>query len=151
MKQILISVPRNRLYSEVASTTAYLGVKQAPGDDSGSHFDRLAVIDADEALLSRFTAEAVSALVERLKGLVADINLSSSAVALTLSLSESYDDCLTVSVTGNFEAYMAASVTARWLRIVQPDQEAVWQTESQRLLNEIISALYHRNPPRRHK
>lgn len=151
MKQILITILRSRLYSEVAATTAYLGAKQAPDDKPGEHFDRLAVIDADEALLSRFTAEAVSALVERLKGMVANVDLSSSAISLTLSVSDSYDDCLTLSVKGNFEAYMTASVTARWLRIVEPAREEVWQTEALRLLNEIISALYHRNPPRRHK
>lgn len=149
MKEVSLIVSRSRLYGEVARTTAYLGVKQAPSDNPGDHFDRLAVIDGDKALLDRLSNEAALALVEQIKGCVAAINLTDDLISVSLSLSDSYDTCLTVSVTGNFEAYMAAFVTARWLRLTLPEKEEVWAVESRRLLTEISSALYHRNPPRR--
>lgn len=166
MKQMLISIPLSRLCSEVSRTTAYLGAKQAPADDPGRHYDRIAVIDEDRSLLARFASEAVSAFTERLKGMVsnsvpssdftsASKSVSSSGsdsdISLILTLSDSFDDRLSASVSDNFEAYMAAFITARWLRLVQPDKEAVWLTESQRLLNEIVSVVYYRNPPKRRK
>lgn len=149
MKEFSLSVSRSRLYSEVARTTAYLGVKQAPADKPGEHFDRLAVIEGDKALLDRFSNEAALALVEHIKGCVAAINLAEEAISLSLSLSDGYDTCLTVSVAGNFEAYMAAFVTSHWLRLTLPEKEEGWRAEAQRLLTEISAALYHRTPPRR--
>lgn len=150
MKEFVLKVSRSRLYSDVARTTAYLGVKQAPADKPGEHFDRLAVIDGDRALLDRFSNEAALALVEQIKGCVADIDLGGEDIKVSLSLSDSYDNSLSVSVAGNFEAYMAAFITSRWLRLTLPEKEAVWMSEAQRLLAEISAALYHRNPPRRH-
>ncbi|MDE6769259.1 MAG: hypothetical protein K2J78_06000 [Muribaculaceae bacterium] len=150
MKEISLSVSRSRLYGEVARTAAYLGVKQAPADQPGEHFDRLTVIDGDKVLLDRLSNEAALALVEHIKSCVAAIDLGEEVITVSLSLSDAYDSCLTVSVTGNFEAYMAAFVTARWLRLTLPAKEEVWMAESRRFLNEIASALYHRNPPRRH-
>lgn len=150
MKEFSLTVSRSRLYGDVARTTAYLGVKQAPTDHPGEHFDRLAVIDGDKALLDRLSNEAALALVERIKSCVAAIDLGEEVITVSLSLSDAYDSCLTVSVTGNFEAYMAAFVTARWLRLTLPEKEGVWVAESQRLLTEISAALHHRNPPRRH-
>ncbi len=150
MKEFPLTVSRSRLYADVARTTAYLGVKQAPADKPGEHFDRLAVIDGDKALLDRFSNEAALALVEQVKGCVADIDLGEEVITLSLSLSDGYDTCLTVSVAGNFEAYMAAFVTARWLRLTLPEKEEAWMAEARRLLTEISAAIYHRNPPRRH-
>lgn len=150
MKNLKLTIRRPALYAEVARTTSYMGAKQAPEVNPGDHFDRMAVIDADHTLLDRFANEAVSALAERLKGIVTATDLSSEDISVSLSLSKSYDDSLSASVEGNFEAYMRAAVTSRWLRIVSPGKETSWLTEPERLASEIISALYHRNPPKRH-
>ena len=156
MKQILLSLSCGQLFAEVERTTAYLGAKQAPAESPGSHFDRVAATTADRPLLRRFSLEALSTLAERLKGIVSAIDTgadpsagSEPAFALTLTLSEAYDSSLTPSARANFEGYMAAFVTSRWLRLSAPDKEAPWQTEARRLLLEITSTLYHRNPPKR--
>lgn len=151
MKQLILSTSLPQLIAEVSLTTAYLGVKQAPEENPGNHFDRLAVIDSDKELMTRFAKESLSELAERLKGAVARVTFlfSEQPVGLTLTLSDSYDEQLSPSVRGNFDAYMLHAVTSRWLRLVMPEKEGVWLAESQRLLSEIVSTLCHRNPPRR--
>lgn len=150
MKKLTFSILRSNLFSEVGRLTAYLGVKQAPADDHGGHFDRIAVIDGDNPLLGRFATDALSELADNLKGIVGAVDVASDTLSVTLNLSDNYDDSLTTSVSGSFEAYMAAAVTARWLRLVDPSRRAEWQEEAKRLLSGITASLYHRNPPRRH-
>lgn len=149
MKSIILSISRSALYSEVGQLTAYLGVKQAPQDDPGGHFDRIAVIEGDNPLLDRFATEALSALSDRLKGIAGRVEEDRDKLSMGLHLSDNYDDSLTSSVASNFEAYMATAVTARWLRLVDPSRRAEWQEESERLLTSITASLYHRNPPKR--
>ena len=149
MKNITLLIKRSDLYAEVGRLTAYLGAKQAPAEDPGGHFDRMAVIDGDNPLLSRFANEALSVMVDRLKGIVGGVQTDSESLSVTLHLSDNYDDSLTVAVTENFEAYMAAAVTSRWLRLVDPSRRAEWQEESERTLLALTASLYHRNPPKR--
>ena len=154
MKQIKLYVMAASLYNEVERTTAYLGAKQATAEDAGRHFDRVAAVADDRPMLRLYSTEALSALAEKLKGIVAaiatDPEEGSGELSLTLNLSESYDPCLTPSAQAGFRAYMSAAVIARWLRLVNPEKEGVWQGEAQRLLTEITATLYHRNPPKRH-
>lgn len=154
MIQITLSVATATLYEEVERTTAYLGAKQAPPDNPGNHFDRVAANPDDRPMLRRYSTEALSALAEKLKGIVGGMTPDSgeegSAISLTLNLSDCYDPCLTPSAEAAFRGYIAAFVTARWLRLVVPEKEGVWQEEARRLLTEITATLYHRNPPKRH-
>ncbi len=182
MINVILFISSADLYQLVEQTTAYLGARQAPADDSGAHFDRVAALPADRPMLSRFASEALSTLSEKLRDIIAPAPSSASAPAaasssapapssasapaasdsaqdpaedssgfsISLSLSNAFDQALTSSALTAFRSFMVTFVTSRWLRLVLPEKEPVWQAETQRLLNEITSTLYHRNPPKRH-
>lgn len=180
MINVILFISSADLYQLVEQTTAYLGARQAPADDSGAHFDRVAALPADRPMLSRFASEALSTLSEKLRDIIAPAPSSASAPAassssaptaasappasdsaqgpaeyssgfyISLSLSGAFDQALTSSALTAFRSFMVTFVTSRWLRLVLPEKEPVWQAETQRLLNEITSTLYHRNPPKRH-
>lgn len=154
MIQIDLSVEASALFEDVERISAYLGARQAPPENPGEHFDRIAATPADRPLLGRFAKEALSAIAEKLRGITGAISADSSGDAtvfiLTLSLSDSYDTCLVPSAETCFKSYMTAFVIARWLRLVLPDKESLWQAEVDKLISEITATVYHRNPPKRH-
>lgn len=156
MKKLTLQIENSQLFGEVSRLTSYLGAKQAmgmtygeKGADPGAHFDRVAVVDADRKLLVRFTTEAASSLAERIKGMMTGMVVTDEKVSLSLQLSDSYDECLTPSVLSNFQSYMTSAVTARWLNLCDSAKEERWESDAQRLLNEILATVYHRNPPSR--
>ena len=149
MKEITIALTRNWLYGDVERTTAYLGAKQASRNDSAEVFDRLAAGEGDRELLDQYADEAFAALCERLKGIVRGVEIGAGLLSVTLEVSGSYDDSLTMVVENNFRRYMAACTTASWLRMSEPDKESRWREEADRKADEIVAALYYRRPPRR--
>lgn len=155
MKLLTLQIENTRLFDEVSRLTSYLGAKQALGmgkeekRDPGAHFDRIAVVDADKALLIRFASEAVSSLAERLKAMVTAMSVTDEKVNLSLQLSDSYDERLSRSVETNFASYLISAVTARWLTLCDSEKVGKWESESYRLLDEIMATIYHRNPPRK--
>ncbi len=149
MKTLKISITKDRIFREVARTTAYLGAKGALAAANGEIFDRLATDVGDHPLLGAFLDEAVAALAGRLKGVVTALDVAPDAVSVSFALSGSYDDAMTPAVEQGVEAYLGAAVTAYWLRMADPAKEARWREEAEAKAEGIIAAVYFRKAPKR--
>lgn len=151
MKTINLSIDSGEIRSRVAMSTAYTGLKQTRGADSDGPeaYGRIATVEEDALLLSRFLSDACTRAVSRLKAFVTEALYDGLRVNLTLSVSDMYDDGLTPAVHKGFGEYLAAAVTARWMRLVQPERAPEWDTEADARLAELEVHLCHRMRPRR--
>lgn len=148
MKIISINIHREEIDRELSKITAYTGVKSPSGGDLKT-IDRIATVDEDSALLSRYWQKAGSILADRLKDFITGAAVSDSTIALTLEVSGAYDDALTPSLETDLKGFVAAAMTRSWFAITLPDRVAEWDAESERLLRDASRKLYHRRKPRR--
>jgi hypothetical protein len=155
MKVIDIKLFRRKIYQEVARTTAYTGVKSENAaslkdeDERAEMFDRLATVDEDNPLLSDYLTEASAFAAEVLRSFIASVSLAGETLTFSLNASDSFDDTLTPVVVNNLNAFLTASVTARWFRLSCREKAAEWETEATRRIDSVLATLCHRMAPRR--
>ena len=143
MKNLFITILKDAIISEVALTSAYAGVKL------GEDFERVATVDKDSRLLSRFWLEMCGRVSDKLKSLISSQSLSESSLQLQLSLSGSNDESFNDSVESDLFSAISMGVTARWFRYSLPEKAAEWETEAERLLTSAFSKLCYRLKPQR--
>ena len=146
MKFIKIFIAKADVFKEVSLNTAYTGAKSAT---ENGLFDRVATINADSPILSRFWVQACGEVTEKLKGMIVASESFSEALSVSLELSGAYDDSLTPSVEADLSAAIAAGVTARWMRLSFPDKASEWEAQSAHLLHRAFAKLCHRKKPTR--
>ena len=146
MKNVIIFIEKEKIFSEVSINTAYTGCK---GEDNPDFYNKVATVDADKELLSHFFFEICGKISELLKDLIQSSVLTDAGLSLTLLLSNSYDDSLTDSLTRDLISATVAGVCARWLELSAPQRRKEYETRAEKLLNSALSKLYHRKKPMR--
>lgn len=147
MKTIQHTILRTDIEDAVALNTAYAGVKQDGGD--GSEYSRVATVDKDSRLLSRFLSDTVSRATDRLREFITEAAYDGTTLQLTLQLPDRFDTSMQDLALSSLQAALAAGVTARWMRLANPARAAEWEIEAAAQLSETERRLYHRQPPRR--
>lgn len=147
MKTVKIMIMRQAVIDEVGKSTAYAGAKST--GDSAADFNRVATIEADDELLGRFWNEAAVAVTARLREFVASADYSGAALDLSLSLSSSYDDTQTPSVSSLLFSYMARSIIAKWYAFTLKEEAHTAAVQAEGYLADAASRCYWRKPPRR--
>ena len=144
MKEILININKKEILDEVSLNTAYAGAKT---QGEAGIFERVAAIEADEALLSKFWLEMTGQLAETLQGFIKSAEHSQTALKLNLETSGAYDESLTPSLVEDVKAALAAGITQRWFTYTLPSRAEEFCRNSELLLKRIISKLCHRKKP----
>ena len=85
----------------------------------------------------------------RLREFVASADYSGAALDLTLSLSSSYDDTQTPSVSSLLFSYMARSIIAKWYAFTLKEEAQSAAVQAEGYLADAASRCYWRKPPRR--
>ena len=147
MKIIEIIINKAEIFNEVSLNSAYTGAKSSP-EDSG-FFDRVATVEADEELLSKFWTEMCGETTDRLREFIQTTATTAEAFKLTLEVSGSYDDSLTGSVTADISSAFTAGMCAGWFRFSVPALSEQWRLDSANLFRRAISKLCYRKRPQR--
>lgn len=146
MKILNISIKKAEILEEVALAAAYSGAKTEAAE---GFFDRVATIEDDSGILSRFWTLICGRVADKLKNFITASEISGDSLSLTLELSGAYDDTLSPSVKSDLFSAMASGVTAKWFRITFPARAPEWEDQSAELLERALSKLCHRLPPQR--
>ena len=146
MKEIKIIFNKTEIYDEVSLNSAYAGAKNATGEDI---YERVATVDADRELLSRFLTEMYGKVSERLREFIVESEEREDEILVTLEISGAYDDSLTPSVRSDLFGAMAKGVASMWFRFTSPSRSAEWLAESDSLLSRAYSKLCYRKKPLR--
>lgn len=146
MKEIEIIFNKAKILDEVSLNSEYVGSKSTEPDDI---YDRIATVEADTLLLSRFLAEMYGNVTEKLREFISKSGSAGEDFTLTLELSNAYDDSLTHSVKEDLFTAVAKGVAARWFRFTMPDRATEWLNESEALLTRAHTKLCFRRKPLR--
>lgn len=142
-----IKISKEKIFGEVATATLYTGAKHPDGDTA--MLSRVAVIDADRPLLSRFCDEAVASARLALRQVLESVSSDSDTITLVFRLSAACDDSLTASLADSLTDYLETSVIARWLVFSDKAEASLCADEARLLLDECLrKALYKRKPSR---
>lgn len=148
MKIINIDIKRSLIDRQLSKITAYTGAK-SKGIDSPDDFDRVATIDEDAELLTRYWNNAANVLAQLVKEFISNFSVNEDNIEMTLTLSESFDDSLAEGVREGMNAFVAAFIAKGWFSLTFPEKADEWRDESSRLLSEISRNIYHRRRPLR--
>lgn len=132
---------------EVSLASSYAGAKSEAAD--AEFFDRVAVISADAALLTRFWHETAGIITGRLQPFIVAAGIDDDRLTLKMEMSGSYDESLNTSVEADLFSSLSTGVTARWFRYSFPARAAEWEKESLDLLERAFRKLCHRIRPQR--
>ncbi|MDE5874934.1 MAG: hypothetical protein K2H15_04745, partial [Muribaculaceae bacterium] len=138
MKTIEISIAKDDIYKELERLTSYLGSRHPtsePGKEE-AQFRRVASCETDNPLLDRYFHQAIATLTERLKDYVEKSATTGGIFAMSLNVSEAYDDSRPALLTGAVASFLTASLARDWLRITMPDESALYESEANRLITE---------------
>ena len=147
MKNLAIKIDRNAIMQEVSLASAYAGAKS--GNEEEASFDRVALVESDAALITRFWYETAGVICGKLQPLILASSLDDESLEMELRLSGSYDESLNDSVKADIFSCFSSGVTARWFRYSYPARAGEWEEESLELLGRAFRKLCHRLPPAR--
>ena len=146
MKQIEIIINKVEVLDEISLNSAYAGTKTV-GEEG--FYDRVATVEADSLLLSRFWTEMYGEVTEKFREFIVKAEKTETDFSLTLELSNAYDESLTPSVREDIFGGMVKGMMAYWFRYTCPDKSPEWQKESSSLLSRAFAKLCFRKRPRR--
>lgn len=146
MKEIIIKINRNEVFDEVSLKTAYTAAKS---EDGNGNFDRVATIDADESLLSRFWRDICGFATDHLSYFVKTFSISSDLFSLTFELSNAFNETETSAITNDIIAALATGITEKWMLVASPSHAPEFATQTLSILDRILSRFCQRRRPTR--
>ena len=144
--QIKIIVLKSDVISAIAETTDYTGNKTETADREEFH-ERVATVENDAELLSRYWQEVCATLADALRSFITEALFGRETFTLTLELSSSYDTSLTPAVEAGIFSIICSSITWRWFRLTMPSRADEWKKEASCQFSALIANLYHRKKP----
>lgn len=141
-----ISISKASIFEEISLATAYTGVKT---EAEKGFYDRVATVEEDDTLLSRFVNEMFGEVTDRFREFIYASSNDKDSLNFTLELSGSYDDSLTPSVKEDIFSGIVAGVMARWFRFTFPDGSEEREKQADNLLKRAYAKLCQRRKPKR--
>lgn len=152
--QETLTVNRADVYAELASSTAYTGVKRSkdPAAQDDEALDRIATIDEDKEQLQRFWDEARTEVAQALIRFIIteEMDETTGYYRLTLELPSSFDETMLPSMQLSLFSYFVQSIAARWFALAsnKGDVEA-YAAGAKAYLDDVRQkAFYKRRPTR---
>ena len=146
MYQITFNIAKANVFEEVAKTTSYIGAKMR---DDETAYDRIFTTDADSTMLDRFWTECADLLTDQLKPFLLSGGSSSTSYNVVLSLSSSYDQSLTSSITTSMRSYFVAGIIERWCKFTDKEEAVSYAADATRHLDDIMRKIYYKKKPTR--
>lgn len=148
------TVNKANVYTEVAKTTSYAGIKKAP---DGSLYETIFTSDDDRLMLERFWHEAANTLTDLFKPFLVSVTSTAPSHGIDLAenyraelnLSESYDSSLNDSVQSSMFSFFVTTIVSKWFTLADKDESETYGLQAVGFLDDIKSKIYHRKKPTR--
>lgn len=154
MSQTTFTVNKANLYTEVAKTTSYSGLKKSA---DGSQYELVFTTDEDRLMLERFWNEAANAATELFKPFIVSVSSAAQShgvdlagnYSVTLQLSASYDSSLTDSAQSSLFSFFTNYIISKWLKFINKDDADSYAMEAKAKLDDVKSKIYYKKKPTR--
>ena len=154
MSVTTFTINKANVYTEVAKTTSYSGVKASA---DGSLYEQIFTTDEDRLLLERFWNEAANAATNLFKPFLVSVssttqshgvNLAANYV-LQVELSKGYDSALDNSVQSSLFSYFVNYIVSQWYVFANKDEAAKFAQEAVTMIDDVRTKIYYRKKPTR--
>lgn len=148
------TVNKANVYTEVAKTTSYAGIKKAPG---GTMYETIFTTDDDRLMLERFWHEAANTLTELFKPFLVSVTSTAPSHGIDLSenytvvlkLSVAYDSLLNDSVQSSMFSFFVTTIISKWFTLADKDESEAYGLQAVGFLDDIKSKIYYKKKPTR--
>ena len=154
MKTTTISIDKQKVYEEVAKTTAYLGAKRI--SDEQDTYSQFSTTDEDRLMLEGFWVECCNAATQTMKRFAVAANEQSigdgtedSVYTATLQMPDTWPDDMHNAVETELFAFFAALITAKWLDVAGSDKSDTYGNLADAKQTKLSRLLFHREKPKR--
>lgn len=149
MRDIRISINRDKVYEEVAKTTAYIGGKNLDANGK-SLYDQVFVTDADKEMLEGYWNAAIGDVSASLESvLTTERSDSDEEETFGLRVSNLFKESLVKTLETTAFSYVVNKVVAEWCLVVSKDKAEDYLSKSNALLVKMDAILYMRKRPTR--
>lgn len=142
---ITVTLNKADVDEEVAKATDYTGSKLI--EEDGRARDRILMSDEDQKSLKRFWTEAIDAITERLRDIVANTEDSSTDTKLTIIVSKAYDTTLNSSVQSSLRSFVISHTVGRWFQFANKKESTDYLAQARLDLDKAEHLLYSRRRP----
>lgn len=154
MSTVTYTVNKANVYTEVAKTTSYSGVKKAA---DGSLYEQIFTTDQDRLMLERFWNEAANAATELFKPFLSSVSSTAQSHGVDLAKNyvvnivpyASYDTSLNDSVQSSLFSYFVNFIVSRWFKFVNRDESEDYGAQAASMLEDVKSKIYYKKKPLR--
>lgn len=154
MTDKVFTINKANVFTEVAKTTSFLGIKKSP---DGSLYEQIFTTDDDRQMLERFWNESANVLTQLFKSFIVSVSPTTQAhgidlsanYTVVLSLPSSYDDSLDGSISSSMFSFVVNYIVSKWLKFLDKDEAALYGQESLSMLEDIKSKIFFRKKPTR--
>lgn len=149
MRDIRISINRDKVYEEVAKTTAYIGGKNLDANGK-SLYDQVFVTAADREMLEGFWHDAIGDVSAALESvLVTEKSDSDEKETFGLRVSSLFKGSLAKTLESTAFSYVVNKIVAEWCLLVYKDKANEYLSKENALLDKMDALLYMRKRPTR--
>lgn len=153
MIDVSFTINKANVYSEVAKTTSYSGIKGA----LAASYEEVFTTDEDRQMLERFWNEASNAVTELFKPFLVSVTSSPESHGIelernyqvSLQLSASYDTSLTASIQSSLFSFFTDYIVAKWYKFINKEEAGSFWDEAESMLLDVKSKIYFKKKPTR--
>ena len=154
MSVTTFTVNKANVYTEVAKTTSYSGVKAAA---DGSLYEQIFTTDEDRLLLERFWNEAANAATNLFKPYLVSVSSTAQShgvnlagnYTVNLELSKGYDTALNDSVQSSLFSYFVNYIVSQWFVFANKEEAKKFAEEAVTMIDDVRTKIYYRKKPTR--
>lgn len=152
MKNITLTVSKEKVYEAVAETTSYIGVKMPSEEDI---YSRVSTKESDRTFLDRMWVEACAVATNRLRRFISDVSknyeLSSDTFHAELTVPSAFMNALTDSVNSALHSFFVYYILARWFKYTNREEVATYMFEADEFIEDVLRKINYQQTPRRRK
>ena len=152
MKNITLSVSKEKVYDAVAEITAYIAVKMPSEEDI---YSRVSTKESDRTFLDRMWVEACGVATYRLRRFITDVSehyeTNSDTFRTELTVPSSFLRALTDSVNSALHSFFVYYIVAKWFKYTNREEVSSYMFEAEDYIEDAIRKINYQQTPRRRK
>ena len=142
-----ITVNKQKVYDEVAKTTAYVGHKMDIAEGAADPFGKIPTVDEDSEMLDRFFDEAAHSAADTLKEWLAAEPDRTDGVTFALHLTDNFRTAVLGGMTSSLFSFFVDTICAKWFIMTNKAEAEAYTSMATAHMDDVISKLYHRRRP----
>lgn len=145
MQQVIISINKNDVITEVNKTSAYIGAKTINNDGTGNLYYNISTIKEDAEMLQRYWEEALSYVLSVAKSFVSDVE-EQDTWSVTLTMPSNYNPAFDGVIKQKIFSYVVTYVLLNWLTLCNVATAVIqyYSTETASMLSGVDDILHAR-------